>query len=91
MIVRAEGKNTHGETATRQWQILGLNGDGPWIPAAPAAALARKFLSGNAIELGARPCWQLLSLDEILMELNNYSIVTAIESHSRERMPALTF
>jgi len=91
MIVRAEGKNTHGETATRQWQVLGLNGDGPWIPAAPAAALARKFLSGDAIELGARPCWQLLSLDEILMELNDYSIVTAIESHSRERMPALTF
>ncbi|MFA0813569.1 saccharopine dehydrogenase family protein [Microbulbifer epialgicus] len=89
MIVRAEGENQHGETATRQWQILGLNGDGPWIPAAPAAAMARKFFTSNAPGVGAHACWQLLSLDDILMELNDYSIVTAIETCSRERMLAL--
>jgi hypothetical protein len=89
MIVRATGENAHGESASRSWQVLGLNGDGPWIPAAPAAALARKFLRGEMEEAGARACWQLLSLDEILLELNDHSIVTAIETHSRERMPAL--
>ncbi|WHI52890.1 saccharopine dehydrogenase NADP-binding domain-containing protein [Microbulbifer sp. MLAF003] len=89
MIVRVKGENQHGETATRQWQVLGLNGDGPWIPAAPAAALARKFLAGNGPSPGAQACWQLLTLDEILVELNDYSIVTAMETHSRERMPAI--
>ncbi|GAB2876076.1 saccharopine dehydrogenase family protein [Microbulbifer echini] len=89
MIVRAEGENDHGETATRCWQVLGLNGDGPWIAAAPAAALARKFLHDKATKAGARACWQLLSLDEILLELNDYAVVTAIETHSRERMPAI--
>ncbi|WP_299944842.1 saccharopine dehydrogenase NADP-binding domain-containing protein [uncultured Microbulbifer sp.] len=90
MIVRAEGKNRQGETATWQWQVLGLNGDGAWISAAPVVALARKFLHGNAPEVGARACWQLLDLDDILMELNNRSVVTALETLPQERMPGLS-
>jgi len=78
MRVRAEGQDAQSERSCWQWQILGLNGDGPWIPAAPAAALARKMLR-TPFEPGARPCWQLLQLHEILAELNAYSIVTSIE------------
>lgn len=68
-----------GNTAQARWQILGLNGDGPWIPAAPAAAMARKLLRGDSIEAGASPCWQLLTLQEILAELAPHAVVTAIE------------
>lgn len=63
-----------------RWQILGLNGDGPWIPAAPAAAMARKLVRGEYSNHGARPCWQLLSLEEILRELEAYSVVTSVEA-----------
>ncbi|MCO1334951.1 saccharopine dehydrogenase NADP-binding domain-containing protein [Microbulbifer sp. OS29] len=91
MIVRATGENVEGKKAARQWQILGLDGDGVWIPPAPAVAMARKFLRGEIQESGARACWQLLSLDEILLELKDYSIITAIEFLSTERhsLPAL--
>jgi len=62
-----------------RWQILGLNGDGPWIPAAPAAAMARKLIRGTYKHMGARPCWQLLSLDDILAELESRAVVTSFE------------
>ncbi|MCA0901374.1 saccharopine dehydrogenase family protein [Microbulbifer agarilyticus] len=77
----------HGETqkrpATARWQILGLNGDGPWIPAAPAAALARKLLTNDGCPSylqGAQPCWQLITLQEILQELTPYSVITATQT-----------
>lgn len=88
MRIRVEGENQRGEAETRQWQILGLNGDGPWIPAAPAVAMARKLLRGEYSQSGAGACWQLLTLDEILAELNPYSIVTAMEPLVTEQHPA---
>lgn len=69
----------NGHTSQAQCQVLGLNGDGPWVPAAPAAAMARKLLRKHPNKPGARPCWQLLSLEEILTELTPYSIVTSLE------------
>ncbi|WP_445358084.1 saccharopine dehydrogenase family protein [Microbulbifer sp. ANSA005] len=91
MIVRALGEDADGRAAGRQWQILGMDGDGVWIPAAPAVALARKFLRGEISDSGARACWQLLKLDEILDELKDYSIVTAIEflPAKQNSLPAL--
>jgi len=83
MLIRADGEDLRGQPAACQWQILGLNGDGPWIPAAPAAAMARKLLRDGQAFTGARACWQLLGLEEILAELAPYSVVTALE-----RLPA---
>lgn len=79
MQIRLEGTDARGDLAGFRWQILGLNGDGPQIPAAPATAMARKMLRGDYAETGASACWQLLTLDEILAELNPYSVVTAME------------
>lgn len=79
MLVRADGEDSRGQPAACQWQILGLNGTGPWIPAAPAAAMARKLLRGEQASAGARACWQLLRLEDILAELTPYSVVTAME------------
>ncbi|WP_299593210.1 saccharopine dehydrogenase family protein [uncultured Microbulbifer sp.] len=78
MLVEINGTNS-GKPARARWQILGLNGDGPWIPAAPAAAMARKLVRGEVQRSGAYPCWQLLSLTEILAELESYAVVTSIE------------
>jgi hypothetical protein len=79
MLIRIEGENQRDQPLVYQWQILGLNGDGPWIPAAPAAAMAKKILRGEQNSPGARACWQLLTLDEILAELTPYSVVTSVE------------
>ncbi|AOS97741.1 Saccharopine dehydrogenase [Microbulbifer aggregans] len=80
MQIRIQGENHAGLALTRRWQILGLDGDGPWIPAAPAAALARKILRGEGPAAGAAICWQLLGMDEILRELTPYSVVTAVDT-----------
>ena len=87
MRMRVEGTDERGAVIRSQWQVLGLNGDGPWIPAAPAAALARKILRGDHSISGATACWQLLQLEEILAELNPYAVVTAMETLSAERYP----
>ena len=79
MTVAIHGKTAELSDALANWQILGLNGDGPWIPAAPAAAMARKILRGEYRERGATACWQLLSLEEILAELTPYAVVTRFE------------
>lgn len=88
MQIRLEGTDAHGDLAGFRWQILGLNGDGPQIPAAPAAAMARKMLRGDYAEVGASACWQLLTLDEILAELNPYSVITAMEPIATEQYSA---
>lgn len=83
MVLEARGKTQTGENAVAHWRILGLNGDGPWIPAAPAAAMAKKFLRGEVNWKGAVPCWQLLTLEEILAELTQFAIVTSFEQPQR--------
>ena len=89
MQIQIEGKDKHGRHCCYQWQILGLSGDGPWIPAAPAAAMARKIVRGQAPDNGAQACWQLLTLDEILAELTPYSVVTAVHKPEPEAPRAI--
>ncbi|MBB3063216.1 saccharopine dehydrogenase NADP-binding domain-containing protein [Microbulbifer rhizosphaerae] len=79
MLIHLGGIDRNGQPLGYRWQALGLNGDGPWIPAAPAAAMARKILRGEWNRAGAQACWQLLNLDEILRELTRFSVVTAVE------------
>ncbi|MCX2782503.1 saccharopine dehydrogenase NADP-binding domain-containing protein [Microbulbifer thermotolerans] len=79
ILIRAEGKDTRDAPAGIQWQMLGLNGQGPWMAAAPAAVMARKLLHKGSEFIGASACWQLLDLEEILAELTPYPIVTATE------------
>ncbi|MBB5210626.1 saccharopine dehydrogenase NADP-binding domain-containing protein [Microbulbifer hydrolyticus] len=79
MLVEIHG-DIDGQSARGSWQILGLNGDGPWIPAAPAVAMARRILRGNHTDVGALPCWQLLPLREIMAELSPHAVVTSVET-----------
>ena len=51
----------------RTWWLLAEGGDGPFIPATPAAALIRKLAAGFEGR-GAMPCVGLLSLAEIEAE-----------------------
>jgi hypothetical protein len=77
MHVTATGRMSH-RIVRRTWSIVARAGDGPQIPAMPAAALAKKLagLSGYVpvAERGAMPCMGLLSLAEILTELRGFAI-----------------
>jgi hypothetical protein len=65
-------------TISRTWSIVAQRGDGPRIPAMPAAALAKKLLGVEGYESvtlrGAMPCMGLLNVAEILSELRGLSI-----------------
>lgn len=52
---------------TRVWCVIAEGGDGPFIPATPAAALVRKLAAGLATR-GALPCLGLLTLADIEAE-----------------------
>lgn len=73
---------------TRTWSIVARRGDGPQIPAMPAAALAKKLLGVTGYEpvtlRAAMPCMGLLTVAEILTELQGLAIeVTREDRDSR--------
>jgi hypothetical protein len=72
-------------TVRRTWSIVAQRGDGPQVPAMPAAALAKKLLGlpgyAPVTQRGAMPCIGLLSLPEILRELQGF----AIEANREDR------
>jgi hypothetical protein len=60
----------------RKWFVVALDGDGPYIPAAPAVVLARKIVTGQFGAAGAMPCVGLVTLAEYLHELKDFKIKT---------------
>ena len=60
---------------TRQWQLLALEGDGPYVPTLAAAALVRKLRDGDtALAPGARACLGMLSLEDFAREAQGLRI-----------------
>ena len=64
---------------SRAWTLIAGSGDGPWVPAAPAAALARRMLSDDPPTPGARSAFDALPLAAILAELRPFDIITREE------------
>jgi hypothetical protein len=62
----------------RSWILAAEAGHGPWVPAAPAAALARDIIAGR-VAAGARACVAVLSVDQIMGELRHLAITTRRE------------
>jgi Saccharopine dehydrogenase NADP binding domain len=80
--MRVEIVGRHGGRALRRsWTLIAEAGHGPWVPAAPAAALARQVTSGR-VAPGARPCLGVLPLDAMLHELRHLEIRTRLEEKS---------
>ena len=83
MHVRVGGIDQQRRRVERTWTLIAERGDGPQIPATPAAVLVKKLLGvpGYAplTERGARPCIGLLTLTEILNELAPFAIRTRLD------------
>lgn len=82
MHVEITGDTPAGASVRRTWSILAERGDGPQIPAMPAALLAKRLLRlpGYAplAARGAKPCAGLLTLSEMTAELAPYAIRTEL-------------
>lgn len=72
MYLHGTGKD--GAPLTRRHWIVARQGHGPMIPCMPAILIARRLAAGRPIEPGARPCLDLISLDEYLGALEGLDI-----------------
>ena len=57
----------------RKWMVA-RNGHGPNIPCMPAIVIARRLAAGERLEPGARPCLDLVALDEFLAALEDFDV-----------------
>jgi hypothetical protein len=72
MIFKGIDKNNKPKTI--KWFIVAKNGDGPQIPSAPAAYLAKKIANGSLSSPGAMPCIGLIPLKDYLKQLSEFDI-----------------
>jgi hypothetical protein len=62
---------------------------GPCIPCGPAILLAKRIAAGERIAPGARPCLDLVTLDEIMAAIAHLDIDTVVSGRDlHERWPA---
>jgi hypothetical protein len=82
MHVTVTMRQETNELLRRTWTVIATRGDGPQIPATPAALLVKKLLAlpGYAplTVRGALPCVGLVTIDEILRELRELAIRTVV-------------
>jgi hypothetical protein len=88
MHVRVLGADRQEHIVRRTWTLVAERGDGPQIPAAPAAVLVKKLAAVPGYSplrvRGALPCMGLLTLAEILNELASFAIRTRLDE---EQLP----
>jgi uncharacterized protein YbjT (DUF2867 family) len=75
MFVTLSGLGRDGQILRRQWSLVAGAGDGPFVPATPAALLAGKLARGELDRRGAGPCLDLFTLDEFRAEIADLDIV----------------
>jgi hypothetical protein len=79
MHMLLKGKDLHGKPLEIKWFILAENGDGLQIPCVPAIILAKKLFLGAISKRGAIPCMGIITLDEYMDELKEFSIKQTTE------------
>lgn len=72
MVVR--GEDCDGRPVKRRHWIIARQGHGPNIPCMPAILIARRLAHGEAIAPGARPCLDLIALEDYLAALEGLDV-----------------
>jgi hypothetical protein len=85
MLVEVAGTDETGESKFARWSLCAVEGDGPYVPAIPAAAAIEGLLSGRDIFRGARPAAGFLRLDEIKPWFEGLAITVSGSSFRREK------
>jgi hypothetical protein len=84
MVVLAQGDGPDGQPRRARWSLAAAANAGPSTPVAAAAAVLRGLKDGRLTARGAQACVGLLTIDEIMAELDGLPISTRIESWGDE-------
>jgi len=79
MIVEVFGRDAEDRPALARWTMLAPHGRGPNTPTFAALVLARRFLAGDTLPIGARPCVAMLRLGDFEPEFVRNAFTTRID------------
>ena len=79
------GTDEAGAPKTIRFYLIARQGHGPYIPCVPAILLASRFAAGRAFTPGARPCLDLITLDEYLAALADLDVSTFVLENEDRR------
>ena len=74
MHIILSGTDHDGQPHEQRFFLIARSGHGPYIPCMPAILIARRLARGEKIAPGARPCLDLIDLDEYLCALEGFDI-----------------
>lgn len=77
LMIAGDGRD--GRPLCIEWTLTAQKNHGAEIPCTPAIVLVNKLLRDEFLERGAVACVNLFTLDELWLELANYSITTKVE------------
>jgi Domain of unknown function (DUF4166)/Saccharopine dehydrogenase NADP binding domain len=89
MLVDVDGLNAADRPTSYRWRLIAEDGQGPFIPAAPAVALVKRLAEGKALPPGAYPCLGVLTVDEILAVVEHLPVFTLARAKERSDLFAL--
>lgn len=76
MLVEAAGQDARGDTRVVRWWLRAANGDGPYVPVAPAAAVIEMLTLGGRLRGGARSAAGIVTLEQIRPWFDGLAIET---------------
>jgi len=65
VVIEAAGQDARGDARVSRWTLNAGQGDGPYVPVIPAAALIEAMVSGRSVRAGARSAAGELTLEQI--------------------------
>jgi len=74
-----KGVDEAGAATEIRFHLVARSGHGPLVPCIPSILLAQRLARGEAIAPGARPCLDLIDLDQYLAALDGLDISTFVE------------
>jgi hypothetical protein len=89
MLVDIEGTDGSGRRTSCRWRLVAEDGQGPFIPAAPAVALVARLTRGGSLPSGAYPCIGILGVEEILSQVSHLPVFTLGRMKDRSDLFAL--
>jgi hypothetical protein len=72
------GTDAAGAAKTIRFYLIARRDHGPYVPCIPAILLATRFAAGETFAPGARPCLDLVTLDQYLAGLAGLDISTVV-------------